>query len=91
VIEALQAAHAAGLAGWLWSDLVAELTAADEHLLVRLVDGTGVHAARRVHEMQASASMLESLGVDPLMTSATVESLRRVLTTGIPEVPVQTG
>ena len=90
VIEALRAAHAAGLADWLWSDLVAEMTAADERLLIRLVEGTGVHAARRVHEMQASASMLQSLGVDPVMTGATVESLRRVLTAGVPEVPGQT-
>jgi 3-hydroxyisobutyrate dehydrogenase len=89
VIEALRAAHAAGLAGWLWSDLVAEMTAADEQLIIRLVEGTGVHAARRVHEMQASASMLESLGVDPLMTRSTVESLLRVVSDGVPEVPVQ--
>ncbi len=34
--------------------------------------------------------MLESLGVDPLMTRATVESLRRVLADGVPEVPAQT-
>jgi 3-hydroxyisobutyrate dehydrogenase-like beta-hydroxyacid dehydrogenase len=90
VIEALRAAHAAGLADWLWSDLVAEITAADEQLLVRLVEGTGVHAARRVHEMEASASMLESLGVDPLMTRSTVQSLRRVQGDGVPEVPAQT-
>jgi 3-hydroxyisobutyrate dehydrogenase-like beta-hydroxyacid dehydrogenase len=90
VIEALRAGHAAGLGEWLWSDVVAEITAADEQLLVRLVDGTGVHAARRVHEMQASASMLESLGVEPLMTRSTVESLRRVVADGVPEVPAQT-
>ena len=90
VIEALRGAHAAGLAEWLWSDLVAEITAADEQLLVRFVEGTGVHAARRVHEMEASASMLASLGVDPLMTRSTVESLRRVQTDGVPEVPAQT-
>jgi 3-hydroxyisobutyrate dehydrogenase-like beta-hydroxyacid dehydrogenase len=90
VIEALRAAHAAGLADWLWSDLVAEITGADEQLLVRLVEGTGVHAARRVHEMEASASMLESLGVDPLMTRSTVLSLRRVQGDGVPEVPAQT-
>jgi 3-hydroxyisobutyrate dehydrogenase len=90
VIEALRAAHAAGLADWLWSDLVAEMSAADEQLLVRLVEGTGLHAARRVHEMQASASMLEALGVDPLMTRSTVESLVRVVSDGVPEVPLHT-
>ena len=90
VIEALRGADAAGLFDWLWADLVAELTAADERLLVRLVEGTGVHAGRRVHEMEACAAMLESLGVDPVMTSATVEALRRVPIVGIPEVSAQT-
>jgi 3-hydroxyisobutyrate dehydrogenase-like beta-hydroxyacid dehydrogenase len=87
VTEALRAADAAGLSGWLWADLVGEITAADEKLLVRLVEGTGVHAGRRVHEMEACAAMLESLGVDPLMTRATVESLRRAVADGVPEVP----
>jgi 3-hydroxyisobutyrate dehydrogenase len=87
VTEALRAADAAGLSGWLWADLVGEITAADEKLLVRLVEGTGVHAARRVDEMEACAAMLESLGVDPLMTRATVESLRRVVADGVPNVP----
>jgi hypothetical protein len=40
--------------------------------------------------MEASASMLESLGVDPLMTRSTVQSLRRVQGDGVPEVPAQT-
>jgi 3-hydroxyisobutyrate dehydrogenase-like beta-hydroxyacid dehydrogenase len=90
VIEALRAAEAAGLSEWLWRDLVAELTAADERLLVRLVEGTDVHAARRVHEMDACAEMLDGLGVEPVMTRSTVEALRRVLTTGVPKVPRQT-
>jgi 3-hydroxyisobutyrate dehydrogenase-like beta-hydroxyacid dehydrogenase len=90
VIEALRAAEAAGLADWWWADLVAELEAADERLLVRLVEGTGVHAARRVHEMEASAAMLESLGVDPVMTRSTVEALRGVAVLGVPEVRAQT-
>jgi 3-hydroxyisobutyrate dehydrogenase-like beta-hydroxyacid dehydrogenase len=87
VTEALRAAAATGLSGWLWSDLVGEITAADEKLLVRLVEGTGVHAARRVDEMEACAAMLEALGVDPLMTRATVESLRRAVADGVPPVP----
>ncbi len=90
VIEALRAAEAADLSEWLWRDLVAELTAADERLLVRLVEGTGVHAGRRVHEMEACAEMLDALGVEPVMTRSTVDALRRVLAAGVPEVPRQT-
>jgi 3-hydroxyisobutyrate dehydrogenase-like beta-hydroxyacid dehydrogenase len=87
VIEAVRAADAAGLAQWLWRDLVAEITAADEALLARFVTGTGQHAARRVHEMEACASLLESLGVEPVMTRATVEALQRAASEGVPDVP----
>jgi 3-hydroxyisobutyrate dehydrogenase-like beta-hydroxyacid dehydrogenase len=87
VIEAVRAAEAAGLGEWLWSDLVGEIIAADETLLERFVTGTGQHAGRRVHEMEACASLLESLGVDPVMTRATIESLRRVVADGVPAVP----
>jgi 3-hydroxyisobutyrate dehydrogenase-like beta-hydroxyacid dehydrogenase len=89
VIEALNAAERAGVAEWLWHDLVAEMESADAALLERLVHGTGVHARRRVHEMEASAALLTSLGVDPLMTRATIESLRRVAIEGVPDVPGQ--
>ena len=90
VIEALRAAEQAGVAQWLWDDLVAEMEAADARLLERLVRGTGVHAQRRVHEMEASAALLSSLGVEPLMTRATVEALRQAAHHGVPDVPAQT-
>ncbi|MDF2732028.1 MAG: 6-phosphogluconate dehydrogenase-like protein [Desertimonas sp.] len=89
VIEALRAAERAGFSDWLWSDLVAEFESADEALLRRLVHGTGVHARRRVHEMEASAEMLDSLGIEPLMTRATIESLRVAARDGVPVVPNQ--
>ena len=90
VIEAVQAAERAGVAEWLWGDLVAEMDAADAGFLERLVRGTGVHAGRRVHEMEASAALLSSLGVDPVMTRATIEALRQAARHGVPEVPGQT-
>ena len=89
VIEAVRAAERAGLEDWLWADLVAEFEAAGAPLLERLLQGTGVHAARRVHEMEATSEMLESLGIEPVMTRATVESLRRAADHGVPAVPGQ--
>lgn len=68
VIEAMRAADAAGRSEWLWAELVAEITAADDALLTRLVRGTGIHAPRRVDEMEAAATLLDSLNVDPVMT-----------------------
>jgi len=79
VIEAMQAAETAGCADWLWRNLNDEITAADATTLARLVRGTQLHGARRLHEMQASSELLRSLGVEPLMTDATVENLHRIL------------
>jgi 3-hydroxyisobutyrate dehydrogenase len=87
VIEAMEAGHAAGQADWLWENLAHQITVADEALLARLVRGTGPHQLRRLHEMEASQALLEEIGVDPLMTRSTVESLRRVPETGLPELP----
>lgn len=87
VIEAMWAAEAAGQADWLWDNLVNEITAAGAPLLSRLVRGTGPHAVRRLHEMQASAAMLEELGIDPLMTRSTIASLHRVIRDGLPDIP----
>ncbi len=41
--------------------------------------------------MEASAVLLEELGVDPLMTRSTVERLRRVFEEGVPEPPLHQG
>lgn len=87
VIEAMRAADAAQLSDWLWKNLVDEITAGDETLLARLVTGTGVHAERRLHEMEACQALLEGLGVEPVMTRSTVESLRRVPSEGVPRLP----
>ena len=53
----------------------------------RLVSGTGSHAERRLHEMKASAQLLQDLGVEPVMTRGTVENLQRVLEDGLPPIP----
>jgi 3-hydroxyisobutyrate dehydrogenase-like beta-hydroxyacid dehydrogenase len=87
VIEAMRAAEAAGQADWLWANIVDEITAAGAPLVSRLVRGTAPHALRRLHEMEASAALLVELGVDPLMTRSTVESLRRVMRDGLPGIP----
>jgi 3-hydroxyisobutyrate dehydrogenase-like beta-hydroxyacid dehydrogenase len=87
VIEAMRAADAAGLGAETWDNVVDQITSADERLLRRLVEGTRTHSRRRLHEMEATVALLEELGVEPLMTSATVESLRRLDVDGVPPVP----
>ena len=88
VIEAMRAAEIAGCADWLWRNLAEEITRADEAFLSRLVRGTGQHALRRLHEMEASRDLLLQLGVEPVMTRATVENLRGVPEQGLPDIPV---
>jgi len=88
IIEAMRGAEQAGCADWLWTNLADEISSADAALLSRLVRGTELHAFRRLHEMEASMKLLQELGVDPVMTRATVENLRGIPEEGIPDIPV---
>ena len=87
LIESLRAAEAAGLATETWQNVVGQLETLDAGFLRRLLEGTDTHSERRLAEMQAGVELLESLGVAPTMTSATVESLRRMPTEGLPALP----
>jgi hypothetical protein len=70
IVEALEAARAAGDQHWLREHIAAELAAADAATLDRIADGTRRHAVRRTAEMEAAADMLTELGVPPLMADA---------------------
>lgn len=91
LIEAMRGGESAGIGDWLWAHLLEELTSADQQMLQRLVTGTGAHAERRCHEMEAASELLTELGVEPVMTDSTVQSLRDVGRLGIPHVPRQHG
>jgi len=67
IVEALEAARAAGQEEWLREHIAAELAILDESALERITSGTHRHAVRRGAEMQAAADMLTELGVPPLM------------------------
>ncbi|MFJ3799851.1 DUF1932 domain-containing protein [Streptomyces sp. NPDC090088] len=79
VVEALEAARAAGCEEWLRQHIADELTRADAATLDRLVDGSKRHAVRRTAELRAAADMLDDLGVRPLMTEASRDLLVRLL------------
>ena len=70
IVEALEAAEAAGLGDWLRPHIAEELAAADASTVERIVTGTRRHAVRRGHEMAAAAEMLADLGVKPIMADA---------------------
>ena len=70
IVEALEAARAAGEESWLREHIAAELAAAEAATVDRITDGTRRHAVRRTAEMEAAAEMLTELGVPPLMAEA---------------------
>jgi 3-hydroxyisobutyrate dehydrogenase-like beta-hydroxyacid dehydrogenase len=78
IIESLRAAEAAGLTAETWDNLVAQLSSIDGALVQRLVTGTGRHAPRRVDEMVATVELLTELGVEPIMSRATLATLRQL-------------
>ena len=81
VVEALDAAKAAGDEPWLREHIAAELAEADAATVERIIDGTRRHAVRRTAEMEAAADMLTELGVPPLMANAS-RALHQRLTPG---------
>jgi 3-hydroxyisobutyrate dehydrogenase-like beta-hydroxyacid dehydrogenase len=70
IVEALEAARAAGLEDWLRPHIAEDLAKADASTVQRIVTGTRQHAVRRGHEMAAAAEMLTDLGVRPIMADA---------------------
>jgi len=70
IVEALEAARAAGYEDLLRANITSELAAADESTVERIVSGTYQHAERRADEMAAAAEMLTELGVRPSMAAA---------------------
>lgn len=91
LIEALTAARAAGVADEVEGNLVAQLSAVDEGLVRRLVEGTPQHAGRRLEEMQATIGLLRELGVDSTMSEATAARLREIRRRGGPGAPTGAG
>jgi hypothetical protein len=70
IVEALDAARAAGYEDWLHEHIAEELAKLDAATLDRIVAGTRQHAVRRGAEMGAAAQMLTELGVEPIMADA---------------------
>jgi hypothetical protein len=71
----MDVAAKAGLSGWLWEQITAELTAADSALATRLVEGTRQHAPRRLAEMHAAHDYAAELGAPDPVTQAVIERL----------------
>jgi 3-hydroxyisobutyrate dehydrogenase-like beta-hydroxyacid dehydrogenase len=84
LMEALEAAAVHGEADWLRDHLVELITEADGTLLDRFISGTFKHIDRRIVEMESAREFFESLAVPAPMTTATVDTLRRIRSEGLP-------
>jgi DNA-binding GntR family transcriptional regulator len=62
VFESVSAAEFAGCGRWAREQIAAESGSAE--LVDRLIDGSGQHAARRVHEMRDCRAYLDELGAE---------------------------
>lgn len=82
VVEALNAARAAGCEQWLRGVIASELAGATEATVDRVVAGSYRHAVRRTAEMSAAAEMLHALGVPADIASAARDHLARLSTEG---------
>lgn len=89
ILEAVEAGAAADDLSWLWRNLSSEIERADDDWLRRMVLGSKLHARRRYDEMVSATAMLQALGVDPTMTSATAASLAALMKdeSELPELP----
>jgi 3-hydroxyisobutyrate dehydrogenase-like beta-hydroxyacid dehydrogenase len=81
--EALAAAERLGCEDWLFAEIERTLSAADGALLRRLIDGSRLHAARRVEEMGAAVALLEELEVEPRSATAAQAWLRSLARSGV--------
>jgi 3-hydroxyisobutyrate dehydrogenase-like beta-hydroxyacid dehydrogenase len=71
-VESVAAAEAAGHGDWLKDEIAAVI---GRPLLDRLLEGSRMHAVRRVDEMEAAAQLLVELGVEPRIARASAELL----------------
>jgi 3-hydroxyisobutyrate dehydrogenase-like beta-hydroxyacid dehydrogenase len=67
LLEGDAAARAAGCEDWYLEDAARTLDAAR---VERLLQGTRMHATRRLHELEDAAAQLRELGVEPHITTA---------------------
>jgi hypothetical protein len=79
VVEALEAAKAAGLEEWLRGNIRDELIRGNAATLDRLVDGSVRHAVRRREEMAAATELLEDLGMSPRIAPAARDVLEALI------------
>jgi 3-hydroxyisobutyrate dehydrogenase-like beta-hydroxyacid dehydrogenase len=79
VVESMEAAERAGQAEWLAEEIAAMI---GRPFLERALEGSRIHAARRIDEMEAARDLLVELGVEPRIASASAAQLAELAARG---------
>ncbi len=76
VVECLEAAKKLDLEAYARQQMMTILN--DEAMIDRFVQGSKKHASRRIHEMEAVISLLETIEVSSVISQASVEKLKEL-------------
>lgn len=76
IIEAQEAAKQLDCEMWLRKQMLAIIP--EEQIIERMIDGSRVHAQRRIHEMAVVSDMLREIGVTPYTSEAAKQWLTKL-------------
>ena len=85
LLETLLAAHPYGVQEQVLVAFRQFFAKGLEAAIDRFVGSDAVHSGRRVKEMESSVRLLQNLGIDPIMTEATVQRLKWSASLGLKE------
>jgi len=79
VCEAMEAGEAFGMESYIRGQ-ISSLIGGNNDLIDRFVEGSKTHALRRMYEMDAVIEMLETQGIEPIVTRGTRNNLEKLIT-----------
>ena len=77
ICEAVEAGKVFELEGYV-REQIQSIIGGNNELIDRFIEGSVTHAERRMHEMEAVAQMLESKGVEPILSKAVYKNLAKL-------------
>lgn len=77
VCEAMEAGEVFGMEAYIRGQ-ISSLIGGNDELIDRFVEGSKTHAVRRMHEMEAVIEMLETKGIEPIVTRGTRNNLEKL-------------
>lgn len=78
ICEAVESGQAFGMEGYI-REQIRSIMGEDDALIDRFLEGSKTHAERRMHEMEAVVEMLQSVDIQPFMSQAAKENLRKMI------------